>query len=328
MEYLENSKHYTGSELDRTFFMPLLYGETAQEIGVKILYNMPVPTSVAVTRSKQNILQKLDKKGWSSIQDIHATNVEIPMFRVKAENAYSAADYFSTIYEHLLLDAKVNMEDLAGTELETVETEMFRQTVAENIRITMWLGDSTASDGYNTFDGFLKQIMEGVEEDFVSNGTYKDTDLQDPAYVTTIFDKLLGDSMPGIKSEKDKSKLVYFVTSDLYEMYVKYLDNKGVEPAYMEEINGRKRLCYHGIPVFDMNINHYGYKNTIPKSFGFLTMRDNLVLALNTSDMPGAEVRMWYNPDEMENRQRAVFLAGCKVLDLSYVSFMKKDPAM
>ena len=45
------------------------------------------------------------------------------------------------------------------------------------------------------------------------------------------------------------------------------------------------------------------------QSFGMLTDRRNLVLAVNTADMPGNEVRMWYNPDEMENRQRAVFMA-------------------
>ena len=38
-------------------------------------------------------------------------------------------------------------------------------------------------------------------------------------------------------------------------------------------------------------------------------------MAVNTADSPGSEVRMWYNPDEMENRQRAVFAIGCEVLD-------------
>ena len=45
------------------------------------------------------------------------------------------------------------------------------------------------------------------------------------------------------------------------------------------------------------------------------TDRRNLVMAVNTADSPGSEVRMWYNPDEMENRQRAVFAIGCEVLD-------------
>ena len=35
---------------------------------------------------------------------------------------------------------------------------------------------------------------------------------------------------------------------------------------------------------------------------------------------PGSEVRMWYNPDEMENRQRAVFAIGCEILDEELVT--------
>lgn len=56
-----------------------------------------------------------------------------------------------------------------------------------------------------------------------------------------------------------------------------------------------------------------------------LTDRLNLVLAVNTADMPGNEVRMWYNPDEMENRQRAVFMAGCAILDESLVTYLHKQ---
>ena len=33
---------------------------------------------------------------------------------------------------------------------------------------------------------------------------------------------------------------------------------------------------------------------------------------------------MWYNPDEMENRQRADFMAGCANLDESLVTYLHK----
>jgi hypothetical protein len=29
---------------------------------------------------------------------------------------------------------------------------------------------------------------------------------------------------------------------------------------------------------------------------------------------------MWYNPDEMQNRQRAIFMVGCEILDESLVA--------
>jgi hypothetical protein len=43
-------------------------------------------------------------------------------------------------------------------------------------------------------------------------------------------------------------------------------------------------------------------------------------LALNTADSPEKEIKMWYNPDEMENRQRVVFLAGTAIADQNLVS--------
>ncbi|MCD8185530.1 MAG: hypothetical protein LUD68_03470 [Rikenellaceae bacterium] len=52
----------------------------------------------------------------------------------------------------------------------------------------------------------------------------------------------------------------------------------------------------------------------MPETYALLTESRNLALAVNTQNFPGMEVRMWYNPDEMENRQRAVFMAGCDYL--------------
>ena len=84
----------------------------------------------------------------------------------------------------------------------------------------------------------------------------------------------------------------------------------------------------HGIPVVDLRISSYLAKlsssSPVPKSFCILTDRRNLVLAVNTADFPGNEIRMWYNPDEMENRQRAVFMAGCDVLDEGLVAFASR----
>jgi hypothetical protein len=81
---------------------------------------------------------------------------------------------------------------------------------------------------------------------------------------------------------------------------------------------GRTVLNYHGIEVRKMNI---GSHLKTAQSIVMLTHKENLVFAVNTRDMPDAEVRLWYNPDEMENRQRACFLAGTEVLDEEMVVY-------
>ena len=151
-------------------------------------------------------------------------------------------------------------------------------------------------------------------------------DLEEAAAAVDIFDAAWTEAAEELTDLKPDGQLVYFVTSDLYHLYEKYLDSfANTEAAYIGRTEGRPVLTYHGIPVVDLHLSSYLRDTTYAQSFCLLTDRRNLVLAVNTSDFPGNEIRMWYNPDLMENRQRAVFMAGCEVLDEKLVSFAYKE---
>lgn len=325
MTYLENSKQYTGTDLENIFFRPILTGQSAKELGVRVLYNMPHNAHVQLWDGQRNILQKFTSAGWSGSTAPTRTEKAIDMKRVKAELGFSAADYFSMVYEKISSIVDVNMEDLSGTILEQAETELFRQALAENIRATMWAGDSSADDGYNTFDGFLKLVQDGATSGSIEDFTYSEENLAQNSYVTEIFDQLWNSADPRIRDLKADGQLAYFVSSDLCYLYEKYLDEKGVDAAYIDSVNGRPQLAYHGIPVIDVRMGSYLADTSLHQSFALLTDRRNLVMAVNTADMPGNEVRMWYNPDEMENRQRAVFMAGCLLLDEKLIGYAYKQ---
>ena len=321
MSYLENAKQYTGSELETIFFRPMLTGASAQDLGVRILYNLPSPTAVQLWDGQRNILQKYDAAGWTGGAAASKYQKTIRLKRVKAELGFSAADYFSMVFERIAARADVNMDDLTGTELEQAETALFRQAVAENIRATMWVGDSSAASGYNTFDGFLKAVEEFAVDEQIHTSTYTAASLETPERIVGIFDDLWQHADGRLQDLRAEGQLAFFVTSDLYYLYEKYLDAKGADAAYADAINGRPTLAYHGIPVVDVRLGKYLPGTSFNQSFCLLTDRRNLVLAVNTADFPGNEVRMWYNPDEMENRQRALFMAGCDVLDEALVCY-------
>ncbi len=321
MSFLENAKQYTGSDLEQIFFRPMLTGPSAEELGVRILYNLPTPTTVQLWEGQRNILQKYNAAGWNGGDPAIKRQKTIKLHRVKAELGFAAADYFSLVYEKIAARADVNLQDLTGTELEAAETALFKQAVAENIRATMWVGDTTAQTGFNTFDGFLKTIAAGVEEEIFYNTSYTAAELADPAKAVAIFDDLWVNAKGQVQDMKAEGQLAYFVTSDIYRLYEKYLDAKGAEAAYSGIVEGHPGLAYHGIPVIDVRLGSYLSGTSFHQSFCLLTDRRNLVLAVNTADFPGNEVRMWYNPDEMENRQRAVFMAGSDLLDEKMVSY-------
>ena len=313
MGLIENTKTYTGNDLETIFFRPMLTGENAEQLGIRMLYNMPVPTTIQLWSPRADILQDYEA-GWKGGDSAQRVQKTIEMQKVKAEVGFSASDYFQQVYEQIVGRADVNLDDLTGTELEAAETEMFRAAIAESLRVTMWIGD-TAATAYNKFDGFVKKIANS--EDVQSVSVAEATPTKDN--ILSILNSMWTAATPELKAMKADGNLVFLVTSNVYDAYEQYLDSCGSDGAYNDLSNGRRELSYHGIKIIDMGISQFLTAARLPESLCMLTDRRNLVLAVNTADYPGSEVRMWYNPDAMENRQRAIFMVGCEVLDESLV---------
>ena len=313
MGLIENTKTYTGNDLETIFFRPMLTSENAEQLGIRMLYNMPVPTTIQLWSPRADILQDYEA-GWSGGDSAQRVQKTIEMQKVKAEVGFSASDYFQHVYEQIVGRADVNLDDLTGTELEAAETEMFRAAIAESLRVTMWIGDTTAT-AYNKFDGFVKKIANSA--DVQSVNLTDTTPTKDN--ILSILNSMWVAATPELKAMKADGNLVFLVTSNVYDAYEQYLDSCGSDGAYNDLSNGRRELSYHGIKIIDMGISQFLTAARLPESLCMLTDRRNLVLAVNTADYPGSEVRMWYNPDAMENRQRAIFMVGCEVLDESLV---------
>ena len=313
MGLIENVKTYTGRDLETIFFRPMFSGKNAEDLGIRVLYNMPTPTTIQLWSPQSNVLKPYSA-GWEggSVADRKQKTIELS--KIKAEVGFTAADYFQQVYELIVGRADVNLDDLTGTELEQAETELFRAAIAESLRVTMWIGKKSANT-YNMFDGFLTKLFE-----YNAGGCIDLSDMTiDADCALTIFNRMWGGAPAQLKAMKGEGNLVFLVTSDIYDAYEQYLDTCGSDAAYNDLSSGRRELSYHGIKIIDIGVSHLLPLNSVSNPVCILTDRRNLVLAVNTADYPGSEVRMWYNPDEMENRQRAIFMAGCEILDETLV---------
>lgn len=320
-----NPKNYTGHELENIFFRPLLTGPSAEALGIRILYNMPIPTVVQIWDRSSNVLTPYEEaSGWSGSEKTTRQQKTIELARVKAENAFSASDYFSSVFELITNRPEVNMEDLSGTELEAAETELFRRAIANSIRMNLWLGDKSGSldTGYTSFDGLLKIVNERtVAGKFHYSATNLDSQIESND-VTALLAKVIENSSPRLKGLFDEGQVAFFVSPKIYSLYQDYLDSSFGSAAYQDYQNGRKQLMFRGFPVIEVNLNPAIGNSLLSQDFIIFTDRRNLVMAVNTADSPGSEIRMWYNPDQMENRQRAVFAIGCDVIDDELVCAM------
>ena len=314
---IENSKTYNVNEVENLFFRPSFCGKSAEELGIRVLYNMPIPTKIPTFGHRNNILKNFSS-GWQGDISADLRETEINMSKLKAESSYSAESYFSTIYEMLINSGEVNLGDLTGTDLEKAETELFRRAIAESIYATMWFGDESGEiSDHTSFDGFLRNIINIHDEDGTASSVKVFTEPYD-INIDYIFNDIWTQSKDSLRTLAADGHLAYFVSSDIYDSYHFWLDSQGLTSVVAEAGNIRPALLYHGIPVIEIPVKKYEPNRA--KSFCILTDRRNLILALNTADSPEKEIRMWYNPDEMENRQRVVFLAGTAIADADLVS--------
>lgn len=314
---IENEKIYNSKEVETIFFRPSFCGKAAEELGIRVIYNMPMPTVAQVFSQRHDLLSSY-VSGWQGGTSSDKLQVTINMSKVKAENAYTAEDYFSTVLELITNSADVNLGDMTGTDLEKAETEMFRRSLAESIYATMWLGDTYGTiSNLITFDGFLANMLR-LQQEYEDGIALQVNEAQLSKSVVTLLREAWDAAHENLRALASDGNLAYFVSSDVYNAYQFYFDDKDCSAAYTDMVEGRKVLSYHGIPLIEVPIEKYGVDKC--KTFCILTDRRNLVLALNTSDSPEKEIRLWYNHDEMENRQRAVFLAGTAILDHTLIS--------
>lgn len=313
---IENPKKYTGAELSTVFFRPMLSGPSAQELGIRILYNMPVPTTLNFWKRNPDAL-KAYAKGFQGGSTADRFQKTIQLSKVKAEMSYTASDYFSMVYEQIVGRSEVNLADLSGTELETAETELFARAIAESIRATMWLGSTERATGFNTFDGVLKAIAKDAATAPTAGEIQKVaiTPMTTAGNAEKLLQTIYEKSSTQLRAMKGEGHLAFFVTRDVYENYEASLLTGSLDSVRAAKINGIDSLTFRGIPVVDMGVDNYlSACDDLAQSWVILTDRRNLALAVNTSDFPGSEVAMWYNPDELENRQRAIFMAGTDYL--------------
>ena len=157
---IENTKTYRGEEVEKIFFRPSFCGTDVNQLGVRVLYNMPMPTTVQVWSRPKNVLQEFES-GWSGGTNGEKMQKTIDMRRVKAESKFSSEDYASLVYEKIVGNTAVNQGDLTGTALEQAETELFRLAIAESVRSTLWIGDTKGEISDNTtFDGLFRHIAD------------------------------------------------------------------------------------------------------------------------------------------------------------------------
>lgn len=308
-------KTYAGKDLETIFFRPAFSGKSLAELGVKVMLNTPVPVKMQLWKGAENVL-KAYSTGFTGGNIATKYQKTISLEKIKAELSFDPTDYFQMVNELVTNSANVNLGDLQGTPLEKAETYLFREAIKNSIYITAWLGKkSRASGKYPTFDGWLQRLVTdsiagaGEETDIITLPPMTGTDAAE-----TLFTSMFRNAATVLQDRKNL--LAFYVTNDVLFNYEDTLKSANLESSRTAMIDGVQRYMWNGIPIIPVNLTDYlADAPDLPQSFALLSVKENLVIAVNTTMLPDGQVRMWYNEDEIENRQRAIFMMSAEYVE-------------
>ncbi len=255
----------------------------------------------------------------SSVQSSN-DNVTLTLDRLQVEHAQKAHAFYSHIKSQLMKQG-VNRDDLTGTLLMTIISEMLMGGIMRDFSTILWWGSKTSGAAGATnklADGIWEACKDATANTGVPSVTYSANATTGGAIVA------LNALMVARSAELAASEQVLFVSRAFADKYRAELTAKGVQGAYQDLQGGIANLSFNGIPMevkpdWDVNIGVHGAALPAAGPSGTAKKECALLLAKNAiaigTDFEVQDVDMWYNKDESENRFRMNYSFGCVLKD-------------
>ena len=214
------------------------------------------------------------------------------------------------------------IDDLTGTDYETIMVAILAKLVKSMIMRLVWFGDVDAATAgqlfvtansvhFDLIDGLFKQMETQItanpsQKVTIAENTAATYALQelDPANVGGYISDLVMKADVTLRGEGGR----IYCTQTFADAYFLYLTSKGVTPAYVDSIEGIEVLKYNNVeimpvPFWDEQIKAYyndGVRLINPHRAVF-TNKDYLLVGYGGSDVESS-LDVWYDRDSRKTK--------------------------
>jgi hypothetical protein len=167
--FITTSVTWTGKQNLDYFLRPMFIGQSPWEtLGVRVIPNVESAMKLNYFGAAQKIL-KAYAKGFSGAAGTTYTQRTLTTYRLKAEAADDALEFYQTVFEQGL--RKDDWNNLDATQLKEIIAQLYRNAVKADVFRQFWLSDTnketvssgvisgTADADYNVYDGIWKLLM-------------------------------------------------------------------------------------------------------------------------------------------------------------------------
>lgn len=318
---ITHSLSYSKEDAQRYFLQPLFVGNTALDY-----FEIMTGVKSSQKLDKFSTLSKITKaeaSGFAGGTGVTLTQRTISVARMEAEVEQAGGAFWNSVKGELLR-LGLNKDDISGTVLQQVVSDIMLRGVKRDLERQIWFGDTTSAGGsatdYNAYDGIFSALagLPAGQKLAIASGPLGANVAQ------TEFQGLL-DAMPA-EGLENRADLVIFATRSMCDNYRATLTATGTDSSYNALINGVPKLAFQGIEIVEMPLwdsviagdggagtdNLAQSCNTAANEFdghiGVLTVKNNIVIATDYDSVSGAD--MWYDKKDKYNRFRLEYVIG------------------
>ena len=258
--------------------------------------------------TKAQTLACFEADGTRSVND----QVTLTLDRLEVEHKQSAFSLMNHIKSQLMRKG-VSRNDLSGTLLMQIVSELIMSGIGRDFSTLLWFGDKTLGSGTQALTNGIWDAADGIAAG------------QQVAYATSAFASLAA-LMTARPNELAASEQVMFVSREFADLYRAELQATGANhgAGYGDLQGGIANLEYNGIPMivkYDWDVNIAQYGASLPSNAPSATTAGKAVMLLAKdavavgTDFVAQDVDMWYDKNCKENRFRMNYSFGCALKD-------------
>ena len=243
------SVSYKGIEATEIFFEPIF--KDLLELGnFRVMPNVVNKKKMQFIGQMEKIVQKKTGCGFhpSGKLGIYDRTIEVDEVTIMIEECFD--EFKDTILQEKLKKGNLKM-NLSGTEIMNILLLKVQDAAMLDYMRLFWFGDKSSLDAaYNVTDGLWSVYIP----DLVANNLIPYTNLNSGAALTPgdgiAALEAVYESAPLALKGLGKSEKRFFVSGDIYEQYIRDLENGGGGDAGLQMLmNGVETVTYRGIVV-------------------------------------------------------------------------------
>tara|TARA_R100001244_G_scaffold9274_2_gene11353 strand:+ start:2657 stop:3685 length:1029 start_codon:yes stop_codon:yes gene_type:complete len=331
---------FVQEDVEKYFLSPLFLGEEYLN-NFDLLSNVKGSIALDHFASAEKITVAHSGAAFAGTAGAAYTQVSLVTGQVEAEFEQRFNTFEGTVKSKALKMGTAK-DDIDGTVLKTIISEMMLQGVKRDFNRQIWFGDTgmtgTGAANYTPYNGIFvalqgldaaQELVIGITADTPSTGcTLAATGVYTGAELISIFEAVY-DAAPAELKELPK---VMFISGVIADAYMKYLRSQGVSESFVILQDGTPKLTWNGIELvvrrdWDSIIgSDYALIDdaSAADSIGRVVMVAKQAIAVGT-DFDSATFDTWFSQDNKAYRFRLGYLAGAALKDkkLAVVAYHK-----